>query len=832
MAAISSLQIGGTNYDIYATSSKSAYAITNTAIKVASATSATSALSATSSTKAEKDSSGNVITATYGVKTHDVYYVKAGYNTTTYPNYDSTKTYATGAYVVTGNRAYSASAAVTVAGAWSSNSSKFTTASTTVAWTGNTTATSDVTALYEGLKISLKIPSLSGGATTQLNLNGLGAKTILRNTGNYTTHLPANSIAYLTYDGTYWKWADYDSTWYPNVTQNATTENSALPIILKRTTGGNETNTVKYATAFTYNPSTSSLIVKNISGVNITATTFSGNLSGTAKSAEAAPFIAHDHGYKLSGNGTAVNVSAGINFKPSGSNIKFYVSGNDIYISAKNDNSTAFIPSSHKINVSSNGTNVGTVNLSGMALSAGSNVTLGIATNTITITAKDTKHLSAMVDSATYFSGTTASPSALSALTAKTALSSNYAKSAKHTFGVLASATSTTVTAANTALSSLDNPKIILSNSGENQKGYIIWSDYNAANAWSGNASAYFGNVAISDGFVLTSDQVNSITLTKNLSATNFKADKISATNLSGTNLNGTSISNIVGSAQSGYKALTALSGLSGIKTFKTINANTTALNASSSADSWTLKVTGVMSMSADTATNTITLSSRDNNSTGYLPSATTISGINGTTTGVYYLSALKLNAGTNIGFTSASTTQLTITAKDTLNTVGATTSTAKMYLVGTTATGNNPSSNVHTSVYASGGDIYANNFIGSAKTAIYASGAGSATKAVNDSYGTTINASSYLPKSWSGATASLFSGKASSAVCALSGNWIQKTDNQEYKAAFSLNKEFNYNNAYTYNPSLQRLTVPSAVKIGGCTLQWNASTSALDFNF
>ena len=41
-------------------------------------------------------------------------------------------------------------------------------------------------------------------------------------------------------------------------------------------------------------------------------------------------------------------------------------------------------------------------------------------------------------------------------------------------------------------------------------------------------------------------------------------------------------------------------------KTFKTINAGTTAINADNSADAWTLKVTGVMSMSADTATKTI----------------------------------------------------------------------------------------------------------------------------------------------------------------------------------------------------------------------------------
>ena len=85
-----------------------------------------------------------------------------------------------------------------------------------------------------------------------------------------------------------------------------------------------------------------------ISSLQIGGTTYdiyakSANNAGTATyatSAGAAPFIAHDHSYKLSGNGTAVNVSAGVNFKPSGSNVQFFVSGNDIYISAKDTTGT------------------------------------------------------------------------------------------------------------------------------------------------------------------------------------------------------------------------------------------------------------------------------------------------------------------------------------------------------------------------------------------------------------------------------------------------------------------------------------------------------------
>ena len=108
--------------------------------------------------------------------------------------------------------------------------------------------------------------------------------------------------------------------------------------------------------------------------------------------------------------------------------------------------------------------------------------------------------------------------SAASALTAGTA------KSASQVFGILATATSTAVTADTATIGSVINPKLVFCNANQNQKGFIIWSDYNDANAWNGDASSYFGGSYITDGFVLTSDQGNSITLAKNLSATNFKA--------------------------------------------------------------------------------------------------------------------------------------------------------------------------------------------------------------------------------------------------------------------------------------------------------------------
>lgn len=73
-------------------------------------------------------------------------------------------------------------------------------------WTGTI---SDITALYTGLSIDYKI-NTAGASTTTLNINSYGAKTVRRNTGNLTTHLPVGTVVHLVYDGTYWVWADYD----------------------------------------------------------------------------------------------------------------------------------------------------------------------------------------------------------------------------------------------------------------------------------------------------------------------------------------------------------------------------------------------------------------------------------------------------------------------------------------------------------------------------------------------------------------------------------------------------------------------------------------------
>ena len=145
------------------------------------------------------------------IKDSGVYYVE-GINTFT--AYSSSSTYtvwSSGAYTssnscVYSGRAYYCKTAITTAEAW--NSSHWTLIPT-VEWTGSIPG---LTAYYAGLKIAYKVPNATGGnSSTTLNINGLGAKTVYRNTSNTTTHLPAGSIVFLAYDGTSFKWADYDS---------------------------------------------------------------------------------------------------------------------------------------------------------------------------------------------------------------------------------------------------------------------------------------------------------------------------------------------------------------------------------------------------------------------------------------------------------------------------------------------------------------------------------------------------------------------------------------------------------------------------------------------
>ena len=79
-------------------------------------------------------------------------------------------------------------------------------------WTGTC---DDISEYYDGLTVAYRtnIAGKSGGTT--LNINGLGAIAVRRNTSAVTTHYGANTLIHLTYttiDGVgYWQTADYDS---------------------------------------------------------------------------------------------------------------------------------------------------------------------------------------------------------------------------------------------------------------------------------------------------------------------------------------------------------------------------------------------------------------------------------------------------------------------------------------------------------------------------------------------------------------------------------------------------------------------------------------------
>lgn len=131
-----------------------------------------------------------------------VYYVSG---TTDYPAWVANHAYAVNDNAISGGKAYYCKTAHTSGSSF--DSSKWTAIVTPVI-KGTITG---VTALYTGIKIALRWPITGGSSSTYLNINNLGNVYIRRNNGNITTHLPANSVSFLAYDGTYWQWADYDS---------------------------------------------------------------------------------------------------------------------------------------------------------------------------------------------------------------------------------------------------------------------------------------------------------------------------------------------------------------------------------------------------------------------------------------------------------------------------------------------------------------------------------------------------------------------------------------------------------------------------------------------
>lgn len=124
--------------------------------------------------------------------------------------------------------------------------------------TGNTAGTwlgahEGITEYYAGLSVMYKVP-VAGATATTLNINGLGAVSVVTNaTTAVSTKYPVGSVVLLTYtmdNGTaYWKAADYD----------ADTKNSAgsgakadTKLFLVGTTSQTSSGTTSYSNANCY----------------------------------------------------------------------------------------------------------------------------------------------------------------------------------------------------------------------------------------------------------------------------------------------------------------------------------------------------------------------------------------------------------------------------------------------------------------------------------------------------------------------------------------------------------------------------------------------------
>lgn len=121
--------------------------------------------------------------------------------------------------------------------------------------------------LIEGVTVHIKFTNYNSATNPTLNVNGTGAKAIMR----YGTTRPLNSTATswqsgsvvsFTYDGTYWQmngWLN-DNTW---VTQTNSTDNTTRNILL----GANAANTTTYTSGsyksmdLTFNPSTKQFLI-------------------------------------------------------------------------------------------------------------------------------------------------------------------------------------------------------------------------------------------------------------------------------------------------------------------------------------------------------------------------------------------------------------------------------------------------------------------------------------------------------------------------------------------------------------------------------------------
>ena len=146
---------------------------------------------------ATNDGNGNTISE------NAVYYVEG---TTDYPAWEANHAYVVDDNVVANGQAYTCKTAHTSGSSFS-----------TTNWNAMATPVikgtiPNITAMFTGMKIALKWPIRGGSTSTYLNINGLGNVYVRKNdTINITSHFPATTVTFLAYDGTYWRWADYNT---------------------------------------------------------------------------------------------------------------------------------------------------------------------------------------------------------------------------------------------------------------------------------------------------------------------------------------------------------------------------------------------------------------------------------------------------------------------------------------------------------------------------------------------------------------------------------------------------------------------------------------------
>ena len=140
-------------------------------------------------------------------------------------------------------------------------------------WTGSH---DDITAYYNGLTILYKL-GVAASTTTTLNINSLGAVTVVRNaTTALSTVYPVDSIILLVYttdDGTaYWKAHEYDAN-----TRNTVGDyrKNGTKLYFVGTTSSDSSTSSSYATSYT-----NSNIYVNTSNVLYSASGFQGDLTG------------------------------------------------------------------------------------------------------------------------------------------------------------------------------------------------------------------------------------------------------------------------------------------------------------------------------------------------------------------------------------------------------------------------------------------------------------------------------------------------------------------------------------------------------------------------